>query len=120
MLRIIFIWMAVFGLAAAIAANPSEFWIDAPPDYWLAAGHVILCILPLLFFFISLPITKRDEASIALTAYINKLPAPTRKKLAEPNPNYERNSGHLRWKAGAKQTKLGYLVPDTPPSYKNL
>ena len=120
MLILIFIWMTVTGLAAAIAANPSEFWIDAPPNYWLTAGHIILCVLPLVFFLISGSIAKRDEASIALTAYINEIPVEQRKQLAEPNPHYNSNSGHMRWKAGAKQTKLGYLIPDTPPSYSKL
>jgi hypothetical protein len=119
--RIMIIWFFVMGLCVAVIINPREFWIDAEPDY--VAGTIVglfICVTFLCWLFV-IRSDREDEVRLALTAFINnELTEAQRLELAEPDPDYEQNSGYLRWKENAKQSPLAYLIPATPPRYADL
>lgn len=119
--KIMIIWLTVMGFCAAVFFTPREFWIDTEPDYFSCFVAVLLFCAGLAFWIYHAISNARDEAAVALTAYINyKLTDEQRSELAEPDPWYEQNSGYMRWKKDAGQSRWAYLMSIWHLQYADL
>lgn len=119
MWKIMIPMLILFGFCAAVAINPPEFWIDAPPDYVLAGCSLLFFMIVLAYWICAVVSNARDESGVALTAFINNsLTEVQRQELTEPDPNHELNSGYRRWKTGVRRHALAFLI--RPPLYADL